>query len=215
MKSIEIKATNRKETGKSSAKKYRAQGLVPCEIYGGKENVHILVDEKAFKKVIYTPNTFIVEFDVEGKKVKTLLKDAQFHPVSDNMLHADFIEVFDDKTVNTKIPVKITGNSVGVRNGGKLRLLKRALRVSALPKDLPDDLEIDITKLEIGGTIKIKDIKFTNLELIDPQNAVIVSVVSSRVAKMTDGTAEETATEGAEGETAEGAEQTATEGNAE
>ena len=197
MKSFNIEGKLRKDVGKTSTKKLRNEGFVPCEMYGGKENVHFYVEEKQFKKLIYTPNIYIINLDVEGKKYNAIIQNCQFHPVSEEILHADLIEINDNKNVSIKIPVKITGNSIGVRNGGKLRLAKRNIKVTGLPKDLPDTLEIDITNLNIGDSVKVKDLSFNNLELIDPQNAMVVGVISSRLAKA-----------GAEEEEAEAAEAT-------
>ncbi len=198
MKSIEIQGQKRTEIGKKSSKKLRASGFVPCELYGGTENVHFSVEEKMLNKIIYTPNVYVVELNIDGKKHNAVLKEAQYHPVSDSALHVDFVEIFDDKKAAVKIPVKISGNSVGIRNGGKLRLAKRALYIIGFPKDLPDTLDIDITKLDIGDSIKVKDLNFENLEIKDPSSSMVVGIVSSRISKSMSG--EEESEEGAEGE---------------
>jgi large subunit ribosomal protein L25 len=205
MKSVEIKGSIREGAGKKIAKKLRKEGLVPCELYGGEQNLHFAVDAKMFKKFIYTPEVNIVNINVDGKKYSGVIKDAQFHPVTDDLLHVDFVQVSDDKEISIKIPVVIKGNSIGIKNGGKLRLVKRSLKVKALPKFLPDTLEIDITKLNIGQSIKVKDLNFSNLMLADALSATVVSVVSSRISKsMTDIPVEATE-EAAEGEATEAA----------
>ena len=200
MKSFEIQGKVRTEVGKKTTKKLRKEGFIPCELYGGKDNLHFYTEGRLFEKLVYTPNTYLIQIDMEGNKRVAIIQDIQFHPVTDEVLHVDFVEVFDDKKVVIKIPVVVTGNSIGIRNGGKLRLVRRALKVSGLSKDLPDNLEIDITKLEIGDTIKIKDLNFDNIELIGPQNAMVVGVVSSRISKSMMAEEEGEGEEGAEGE---------------
>lgn len=204
MESIEIKGTIRKGLGKSFTKKLRKEEKVPCILYGGKENVLFQVEEKSLKSLVYTPNVYSVNFDIDGKKYKAVQKDIQFHPVSDDILHVDFLEIFDNKPVSIGIPVLVTGNSEGVKQGGKMHLKKRKLIIKGLLADLPNELTIDITNLELGKSIKIKDLAFDNLELLEPANDVVCSVKLTRVAKgMEEGIAEG-------GEEAEGGEATAT-----
>lgn len=201
MKSIEIQGKIRTEVGKKASKKLKKQGLVPCELYGGKENIHFTIEEQVINKLIYTPNVYIVNLDIEGKKHNAIVKSTQFNPVTDAAIHMDFVELFDDKKISVKIPVTISGSSIGIKNGGKLRLVKRHVTVLAIPKDLPDTLDIDITKLNIGDTIKIKDLSVEGLELKDNPSTMVVGIVSSRVSKSM--SAEE---DGVEEEVAEGEE---------
>ncbi len=182
MKSIEIKGSVRKELGKSSTKKLRASGNVPCVIYGGNENLHFSVFENDLKHLIYTPNVYAVDLNVDGKSYKAILKDIQFHPVTDHVIHVDFMEVFDNKPTVVKIPVEITGSSIGIKNGGKLRLRRRNLRVKGMVKDIPDTLKIDITKVDIGDVVKVEDVTYSNLEILDPKRSMVVGVISSRLA---------------------------------
>ncbi len=184
MEKIEIKAEKRKETGKKATKQLRKEEKVPCVLYGGKENIHFTAEEKAFKKLVYTPKAFLVDLFLDGVEHKAVMQDVNFHPVTDRILHIDFKEIFDDKMVDISIPVHIVGDSVGIKAGGKLRIRRRTLRVRALPKDLPDFLEVDITLLNIGQSLKVRDLQFDNLEILDPAQAMVVGVVSSRLAKL-------------------------------
>lgn len=205
MKSIEISANLRKETGKKQTKALRKSGQVPCVMYGGEDTIHFSAEAKDFRHIIYTPDVFIVNLNIDGKKHSAILKDIQFHPVTDELLHIDFIQVFEDAPAIVSLPVSVVGNSAGIRAGGKLRQRRRYLKVKGLVKDLPETLEIDITKLEIGDFIKVGDLDFKNLELLDPTRAMIVGVSASRLSKgMEPGEIEgEEGEEGAEG--AEGA----------
>ncbi len=184
MEKIEIKAEKRKETGKKATKQLRKEEKVPCVLYGGKKNIHFTAEEKAFKKLVYTPKAFLVDLFLDGVEHKAVMQDVNFHPVTDRILHIDFKEIFDDKMVDISIPVHIVGDSVGIKAGGKLRIRRRTLRVRALPKDLPDFLEVDITLLNIGQSLKVRDLQFDNLEILDPAQAMVVGVVSSRLAKL-------------------------------
>jgi large subunit ribosomal protein L25 len=215
MKSIEIKAAPRKEVGKKQTKALRKQGLVPCVMYGGEENVLFTAEANELRHIIYTHNVFVVNLDIDGKKYKAILKDSQFHPVSDEVLHLDFIQVSDDKPAIVELPVQISGNSEGIRAGGKLRQRRRYLKVKGLIKNLPEFLNIDITDLVIGDFIKVEDLEYDNLELLDPSRAMVVGVSASRLSKgMEEGELEGAegeegaeGAEGAEGETAEGGEE--------
>jgi len=140
MKTIELKAAVRQAVGKKDAKKLRVAKQIPCVLYGGETNVHFSGDEKEFSKIVYTPDVYLVDMDVEGKIYKALMLDIQFHPVTDKILHIDFLQVYDDKPIVAKIPVLLEGFAKGVKAGGKLSLMNRALKVKGLHKDLPDML---------------------------------------------------------------------------
>ena len=183
MKSIDLKAGLRKDTGKESTKELRRNEMVPCVMYGGNETVHFSVSEGDFRHVIFTNDVFQVNLDIDGKKYKAVLQDTQYHPVSDKLLHADFIEISDDKPVVVSLPIEITGNSVGVRAGGKLRLRRRYLKVKGFLKDLPERLVVDITNLKIGSVTKVGDLSYPSIELLDPTQALVVGVAASRLAK--------------------------------
>ncbi len=184
MERIEIKAEKRTETGKKATRQLRKEEKVPCVLYGGKENLHFAAEEKAFKKLIYTPKAFLVDLFIDGEEHKAVLQEVSFHPVTDNIQHLDFKEIFDDRKVDISIPVHVVGDSAGIKAGGKLRMRRRTLRVRALPKDLPDYLEVDITPLEIGQSFKVRDLHYDNLEILDPAQAMVVGVVSSRLARL-------------------------------
>lgn len=138
MKTVEIKGTSRASIGKKETKALRNEGLVPCVLYGGGENVHFSVDEKEVNTLLYTPNAHIVALNIDGKTYKAVIQDSQFHAVSDRTIHLDFVRISDDKKVAIDVPISIVGSSEGVKQGGKLQLLFRKIRVSALPANLPD-----------------------------------------------------------------------------
>jgi large subunit ribosomal protein L25 len=186
MKTIEIKGSFRTELGKKSSKQIRLTGNVPCVIYGKEKNLHFLAPELAFKNLIYTPAAHLVELNIDNKVHRAVLKDVQYHPVSDKILHADFIEVSDHKPVTINIPIKVTGDSAGVIAGGKLNIKKRSLKVKGFPNDLPEDLHIDITDLKIHESVKVGDLSYDKIELLDPKRLMILTIATSRVAQKTD-----------------------------
>lgn len=199
MKTIEIKALARKELGKKETKKLRKEGNVPCVMYGGEETVHFYAHENTFRDLIYTPNVYIVKIDIEGKNYMAALQDIQFHPVIDNPLHIDFVQVFEDRPVIMNIPISVSGEAEGIKEGGKLSLKRRTLKVKGSFKDLPDTLDINIAELTIGMSIKVHQLSYDNLELLDPQRAMVVAVISSRMSIKEDELEEEELEEGEEG----------------
>lgn len=203
METIEIKGTTRKNLGKKSANRIRSEGNVPCVMYGGEKVIHFYAPELNFNKIIFTPNAYLLKIDVDGKTYDALLQDMQFHPITDRIIHIDFKEFHFGEEVITMLPVRIIGESVGIKAGGKLRQRRRQLKVKGLPKDLPDSLEIDITDLDIGDSIKIGDLSFGGLTLLDTPRAMVVAVASSRIAK---GMAEVVVEEEEEAAVEEGAE---------
>ncbi|MBF02311.1 MAG: 50S ribosomal protein L25/general stress protein Ctc [Flavobacterium sp.] len=182
MKSITIKGSERENVGKKATKAVRDAGMVPCVIYGGNQPVHFTADERAFKELVYTPNAHTVVVELEGKKMDVILQDIQFHPVSDKILHIDFFQLNDDKEIVMEVPVKVVGKSPGVMAGGVLRLNQRRLKVKALPKNLPDFVEADITPLEMGNKLYVTKIKTDNFKLMHPDNTVVCQVRISRAA---------------------------------
>ena len=194
MKSVALIGNKRAERGTSSANILRKEEKIPAVVYGGKENVHFTVNEVKFNKIINTPEVYFIDLDVDGAKFKAIIKDVQFHPVTDRVLHIDFLEVDDKKALTIKIPVKITGRSRGVANGGTLKTPKNILAVSGLPSAIPENIEIDITELKIGMSIKVEDLDFPGLTFLGADNAVVVGVKMSRTA------VEEDEEEGTEGE---------------
>ena len=211
MKSIEIKGNLRKKLGKKHNTALRANGEVPCVIYGGEDIVHFSCSENELHHILYTPDIYLVKLSIDGKQYQAILQDTQFHPVTDKVLHLDFIEVSDVKPAVVSLPIVLTGNSVGIRAGGKLRQRRRYLKVKGLLKDLPDVLSIKIDDLNIGDFIKVQDLNYSNLELLDPSRAMIVGVATSRLSKGMEAgeVAEEGAEEGTAEVAAEGAEDTA------
>jgi large subunit ribosomal protein L25 len=183
MKSITIKGSERESVGKASTKAVRNAGAVPCVLYGGDQPVHFSAEEKAFKNLVYTPNVHTVVVELEGgKSYNAILQDIQVHPVSDKILHMDFYQLHDDKEITMEVPVKVTGTSPGVLLGGVLRLNQRKLKVRALPANLPDFVEADITPLEMGNKLYVTKIPTNNFRLLHPDNTVVAQVRISRAA---------------------------------
>lgn len=198
MKSVEVKGSLREAVGKSTSKNLRKQEQVPCVLYGNGENVHFHTHEFSFKEIVYSPNAYLVNINIDGKTYNAVLRDIQYHPVSDKIIHADFYQVKEDQAVWMKVPVILEGTSVGVLKGGKLVQKMRKLKVKALPGILPDEIKINISKLGIGKAIKIGDLKIEGLEFLEPENAVVVLIKTARAAGAAAG-----AEEGEEDETAE------------
>ena len=208
MKSVSISAEKRVDLGKKEAKALRAAGKVPCVVYGGESILHFSATEVAFNNLVYTPNVYTVAIDIEGSTVNALIKDIQFHPVTDRIIHVDFIELTPGKEVNTEIPVVTKGNAIGVRNGGKLRKTLRKLSVRSTPENLPDAITLDITKMKIGEKIYVRDIDADKFDILTSGNAVVVAVKTARNVIEEE---EEEAAEGAEGTEAPTAEAPAAE----
>lgn len=203
MKSLTINASQRESVGKKATKALRNAGQVPCVIYGGDTVVHFAAPEIAFKNLVYTPDvhTVVIALD-NGTKINAILQDIQFHPVTDRILHIDFIEIFDDKPITISLPFKTTGNSKGVRNGGVLRFNLRRITVKGLASKLPDLIEGDITNLKIGNKLYVTDVASDDFTILHPDNTVICMVKTSRVA-VEDEEDEEEETEGGEAPAAE------------
>ena len=186
MKTLEIKGSFRTELGKKNSKQIRKTGNVPCVIYGKKENIHFQVHENSFKNLVYTHEAHMVKLSIEDKEYRAVLKDMQFHPVSDKILHADFIEIVDNKAVVINIPIKVSGDSAGVMSGGKLVIKRRNLKVKGFADDLPESLPIDITNLNIHESFKVGDLSFPKIELLDPKRSMVLAIATSRVAQKTE-----------------------------
>ncbi len=185
MKSIDLKGHLRTEIGKKGSKSLRKEGNVPCELYGG-ENVHFYVSEIALKKVIYTPNTYMINLDIDGKKYQAVMRESQFHPVTGRTLHIDFEQVSNDKPVKVKLPLVTEGAAPGVLNGGKLKINMRKVFVQGLLDKLPEEVKIDISSMKIGNSIRVKDLNYEGVTILDPQSNVLVSVATSRNAIVDD-----------------------------
>lgn len=183
MKTIEIKGSLRTELGKKGSKQIRQADSVPCVIYGKGENINFSALELDFKKLVYTNEVHLVDLNIDGNIYKTILQDIQFHPVSDRIIHADFVKIFDDKPVVISVPISVHGDSVGVMAGGKLSIKRRTLKIKGLPKDLPEFISIDITNLKINDSVKVCDLAVDNIEFLDMKKSIVVTIATSRGAQ--------------------------------
>lgn len=183
MKSIELKGTIRETIGKNNSKALRANENVPCILYGGKDTVYFSVIEKDLKEIIYTPKVYFIALDINGKKYLSKIQDIQYHPVSDKPLHIDFYEVAEDKKVVMDVPVRIEGNSVGVKEGGKLVQDSRKLKVKGFVKDMPDEITLDVTNLGVGKALRVGDLTHDKVEFLTMKNIPVVSVKITRAAR--------------------------------
>ena len=200
MKSIDIKGVSREGLGKKATRELRKANSIPCVLYGVEKNAEGLPVAKSFsviteevRNLVYSPDIFVVNLTIDGTTVKAILKDIQFHPVKDNILHMDFYQVTENKPIVMNVPVKLTGLAAGVKAGGRLEQILRRVKVKALYTQMPEKIELDVTPLSIGKTIKIGDVNIEGLELVNPKEAVICGVMTTRSA-----VAEESAEEGAE-----------------
>ena len=206
MQSITIKGTKRESVGKKETKALRNADKVPCVIYGSGDTIHFSAEEIAFKNLVYTPNVYTATIELDGKSYSTILQDIQFHPVTDRILHIDFYQLSDDKAVTMNIPVVLNGNAPGVMNGGSLRFTNRKLKVKALPANLPDQIEADISNLKIGDKLFISELANDKYTFLHPDNTVVVQVRMARAAVV-----ETVVEEGEEGATEETTEETSAE----
>jgi large subunit ribosomal protein L25 len=190
MNTYEIKAENRTEKGKTIAKNLRKKGMIPCILYGGKEILHFSTDEAHLQKLIFTPHVYKVKIDTGSKQFEATIKDIQFHPVSDSILHIDFLEIIPGKPVVMDIPVKLEGFAVGVREGGKLHQGMRSLKTKALIEHMKDIFVINVDDLGLNKSIFVGDLSFDNISFIDNPKKAVASIKMTRVAK------EETPAEG-------------------
>jgi large subunit ribosomal protein L25 len=183
MQAITIKGTKRESVGKKSTKALRNAEQVPCVIYGKGNTLHFAAPEKSFKKLVYTPNVYTAEIELEdGEKINAILQDIQFHPVTDKILHIDFYQLFPDKEVTMTIPVRLTGTAPGIIKGGALRFTNRKLKIKALPANLPDEIIADVSGLDIGDKLYVRDLKNDEYTIMHPDNLVVVQVRMSRAA---------------------------------
>jgi len=183
MKSIAISGSPRENVGKRDAKELRYEGKVPAVLYGGKNQIHFSVSASDLKSLVYTPEVSFVALDVTGVKAQAIIQDVHFHPLTDLPLHVDFLELDEKKPVVMQIPVKLTGTSPGVKIGGKLVQKLRKLRVKALPKDMPQYVEVSISKLDVGKSVGVGSLKFDNFSITNNPEDTIVSVTMSRALK--------------------------------
>lgn len=190
MKEISVSGQKRATTGKKATKELRKEGLVPCNLYGEKKGENGLPEALSFaipasqlRKAVYTPHVYVVNLTIDGEAHKAVMKELQFHPTSDALLHVDFYEVSEEKPITIGIPVKLNGLAQGVRDGGKLNLAERKLNVTAPYKQIPEILEIDVTNLNLGKAIKVADLSFDGLEIATPAQVVVCSVKATRASR--------------------------------
>lgn len=180
MKSVSMSGSLRENVGKKDAKMQRASGMIPCVLYGQGTQKHLLINELSFANLIYTPEVCYAEITVEGQMHKAILQEVQYHPVTDKILHVDFLEIIDEKPICIAIPMRVEGNSPGVMKGGKLSKKVRKIRVKGLLAHIPENIKVDISKLDILDTIKVSDIQIENITLMEPASKILVSVLSTR-----------------------------------
>jgi large subunit ribosomal protein L25 len=206
MKKAQLSGSLRANVGKKDAGALRREGMVPCVLYGTGEQTHFSVRAVDMHKLIFSPDVYQVEIDIDGTKKTTIIQDLQMHPVKDTAMHVDFLELSDDKQVKVSLPLRATGSAIGVMNGGKLRQPYRKLRMMGLPGALPEAVTVDVTDMRIGDSVRISELNVDGVEFLEPANAVVLSVKMARGA-VSDEEEEESEAEGeTEGETEESAE---------
>lgn len=183
MKTLVLKGQKRNSLGKKEAKQLRSQELVPAVLYGIVEPIHFSVPFSEMRQLVYTPEVHLVDLDIEGTIYTAIIQDIQWHAIEEQILHIDFLKVEADKKIKIDLPVKIVGLAKGIKAGGKLKTNLRKLKVKALSKDLPDSIEINVTKLGIGQSIKVGDLALKNIEILDKKTNVVVAVTITRAAK--------------------------------
>jgi len=200
MKEINVKAQNREAVGKKASKLLRKEGMVPCNLYGEKKDENGLPVALSFaasaaelRKAVYTPHVYVVNLDIEGQAHKAIIKELQFHPTTDALLHADFFEVSEDKAITVGIPVKLNGLAQGVRDGGKLNLSIRKIDVTAPYKQIPEVLNIDVTDLQLGKAIKVGQLSFDGLQIATSPEVIVCSVKATRASRSAAAAAEDEA----------------------
>jgi len=189
MKTIEIIGYRRANLGKSDAQKIRQEGNVPCVLYGGSEQIHFYSPVILFRDLIYTNEAHFVHLNIEGEECQAILQEAQFHPISENILHVDFLRISEDRKIKMEIPVRLVGQAPGVSKGGALVKKRNTLKVFAFPKDMPDHVDVDCSALDFHHSVKVGDVVLENMELLDPKQASIAVVEVPRSAKLAEETA--------------------------
>ena len=202
MKTLLVKGEKRKSLGKKGAKLLRSQEAVPAVLYGAGEPIHFSVPFSEMRQLVYTPGVFLIDLDIEGTVYQAIMQDTQWHAVEEQILHVDFLKVEEGKKVKMDVPVKVVGLAKGIKAGGKLKTNLRKLKIKALAKDLPDAIEINVTKLGIGQSIKVGDLALKNIEILDKKSNVVVAVTITRAAKSAAGAAIEEEEESVTEETA-------------
>ena len=184
MKEISVKGQQRTDTGKKATKLLRKEGLIPCNLYGEAETaLSFSTSMSEIRKAIYTPDVYVVNLNIDGKEHKAIIKELQFHPTTDALLHADFYEINEKKAITIGIPVKLNGLAQGVRDGGKINLSIRKINVTAPYKQIPEILNIDVTNLQLGKAIKVGELSFEGLEIATPKEVIVCSVKATRASR--------------------------------
>lgn len=183
MKTVSLSGSPRENVGKKDAKSLRSAGMVPCVFYGGKEQVHFALKETDFLNIVFTPEVCFIEIELNGKKVTGVLQDIQYHPVSDKILHADFLEL-TGKPIKLSVPVRVIGTSPGVLKGGRLAVKMRKIPIKALPENMPEEIVLDINELEIGNKIKASELKSDKYEVLFNENTVVLMILKARGAEV-------------------------------
>jgi large subunit ribosomal protein L25 len=183
MKSLEINGKIREVTGKKDSKKLRGQNLVPCVLYGGEENIHFYAPFSEFRAMVYTPDIFIINLNIEGKVYSSILQDMQWHPVEEQLIHVDFLQIQDNKPIRVELPVQIEGTAKGIKVGGKLKVNLRKLKVKGLVKNLPDYISVDVSELDLGQSIQVGDLNMEGVQFLAVKSNVIATVSITRAAK--------------------------------
>lgn len=191
MKTVKIEGKSRSGTGKKIARQLRSEGLVPCVIYGAKENIHFSAPIMAFRPLVYTPDFQLAEITVDGKTTTCILKDKQFDVLTDELSHIDFLELSDDRKVIANLPIKFVGQSKGVKEGGRLETKVKTLKVRTYPKFLTENIEVNIDNLELHGNIRVEDVKLENVEIMNSPRIPIASVVSTRALRQAEAAGDE------------------------
>lgn len=184
MKTIEIVGYKRANLGKSESQRLRNDGYVPCVVYGGNEQVHFYAPMILFRDLVYTNEAHFVHLNVEGEESKAILQEVQFHPVSEIILHADFLKIADDRKIKMSIPVRLVGKPKGVEKGGALVRKRAALKVYGFAKDMPDHIDVDVAELDFHHAVKVADMKIAGLDFLDPKQSAIAAVEVPRAAKL-------------------------------
>ncbi|HPJ79036.1 MAG: 50S ribosomal protein L25/general stress protein Ctc [Prolixibacteraceae bacterium] len=183
MKSFEINGKIREVTGKKDSKKLRGEEMVPCVIYGGETPVHFTAPFSEFRGLVYTPEVFVVNLNIEGKTYQTILQDTQWHPVEEQLMHADFLEISEKKPIKIELPVEITGTAKGIKTGGKLKVNLRKIKVKGLVKNLPDTVVVDVSHLDVGQSIKVSELNIDGVEFLASKSSVIATVSVTRASR--------------------------------
>jgi len=183
MKTVEITGSKRAALGKKETKKLRVAELVPCVLYGGEEPIHFQTNAAEFRKIIYTPNVYLIDLNIDGTTHKAIMQDVQFHPVEEQILHCDFLRVTDEKPIKIEVPVKVEGYAIGMRGGGKLKVNLRRLKVKGLAKFIPDTISINIDDLDLGQSVKVGQLSIENLEFLNSKSVPVVSIIMTRAAR--------------------------------